>query len=168
MRESHYEKPLDMTMLRHILLAAIIATVVAWVVTQWLSITYWGPGFITGFGSGTAEIFYNPEGADGGLAEAFHLYDGKSKMTIRANPRLRFFERPYFSDVIITIPFWLILTILLPPWWLMGRKSRQRKRWAKEGCCLSCGYNLQGSESGTCSECGVGYGHESQNETASS
>jgi len=82
---------------------------------------------------------------------------GGTGWTMLAARDQSWFSSPEYDGINWIIPFWFILAVLLPVWWLMGRESRQRKRWAKEGRCLSCGYNLQGSESGSCSECGAGY-----------
>jgi len=142
-----------LAVLRHILLAAIIATVVVWVVTQWYDFVFTHTDFFVSIGGGSFFLIYSAGwptwSCSCGVGLGYHMHKLSS-----GNPIVS----PYLDAESVIIPFWLILAVLLPPWWLMGRKSRQRKRWAKEGCCLSCGYNLQGSESGTCSECGAGYG----------
>jgi len=62
----------------------------------------------------------------------------------------------------VYFPIWLPITILslLPLSWVAAIPHRRRKRWAAEGKCRACGYNLMGTppkEDATrvCSECGA-------------
>ena len=142
-----------MTIFRHVLLAVIIATVVAWVVTQRYLLLIYPGKYSCLMGRGGMSFSFVDVITVGPQQQLI----GSSLWYMKAD-EYRWFAHLEVNSVFATIPFWLILVILLPPWWLMGRTSRQRKRWEKEGCCLSCGYNLQGSESGTCSECGTGHG----------
>ncbi len=62
----------------------------------------------------------------------------------------------YLVDIkFLRIPFWMLTPILLcyPTiyWWRGPR--RRRRRWRK-GLCVACGYDLRGSPTGVCSECG--------------
>ena len=54
----------------------------------------------------------------------------------------------------ISIPLWMPLTLIAVPtaylWW------RQRRR-IRQGCCEVCGYDLRGSVSDRCSECGEAF-----------
>ncbi|HPF41238.1 MAG TPA: hypothetical protein P5081_18075 [Phycisphaerae bacterium] len=55
-------------------------------------------------------------------------------------------------------PYWLALTVLIPPWFLLHRSNRRYRRqlkWVTKGCCRSCGYDLSSNESGVCPECGA-------------
>lgn len=66
-------------------------------------------------------------------------------------------EWPAFSTMgygvaYLSIPYWLILSIVGAPTILMFALTRSRNR---PGCCASCGYDLKGNESGTCPECGA-------------
>jgi len=126
-----------MTILRHILLVAIIATVTLWVFCIWkgiiFAITYCEVWIL----DGQVHILWDPSGAQATLK----MLEGSPFLIVDANPG-NWGIWPDIETDSVHIPFWFILTILLPPWWLMGRKSRLRKRWAKEGRCLSCGYNL--------------------------
>ncbi|MEX2212547.1 MAG: hypothetical protein WD768_00370 [Phycisphaeraceae bacterium] len=56
---------------------------------------------------------------------------------------------------LITIHFgWLIpIFSILPTYWLFTRHREPRRR-AALGLCVACGYDLRGSESGACPECG--------------
>lgn len=49
----------------------------------------------------------------------------------------------------------LVLTGTLPI--LVGPVKRWRRK--RNGLCIHCGYNLTGSQSGRCPECGLGYRH---------
>lgn len=142
-----------MRIVRHILLVAIIATVVAWVVTLSRSVICAHPRVVIYLAGGGLHIVH-----DSSLAASFCKIEYEPGVHVRHLGQTKIMVWPNYSARFLEIPFWLILAVLLPPWWLMGRKSRQRKRWDKEGRCMSCGYNLRGSESGTCSECGAGYG----------
>ena len=137
-----------MTILRHILLATIIGTVVVWVVTWWWAVVYVHPrwGFVT------ADTLICVMIAQSGCDLTVYLHP--PGLHVSDAEFVRAIDGVWCVSNTLRIPLWLILAVLLPVWWLMGHGSRQRKRWAKEGRCLSCGYNLQGSESGTCSECG--------------
>lgn len=141
-----------MTILRHILLATIIATVVAWVWTHWERPMYATPKWTLWANDGAVITSWHQKNT-----KAVWHNRGGTGWTMLAARDQSWFSSPEYDGINWIIPFWFILAVLLPVWWLMGRESRQRKRWAKEGRCLSCGYNLQGSESGSCSECGAGY-----------
>jgi len=141
-----------MTILRNILLVAIIATVVVWVVTRSSVFVFAQTSWGIAVGCGGIEVLY-----DSATARDFVVNRRGTGWYPTWDLHTQWWDWPKDDGAFLTIPFWLILAILLPPWWFMGRKSRRRKRWAREGCCLSCGYNLQGSESDTCSECGAGY-----------
>ena len=57
----------------------------------------------------------------------------------------------WFFDCALWLPTLLLalpLVISASPW------ARRRRR-AKKGLCIKCGYDLSGSESGVCSECGA-------------
>jgi len=140
-----------MTILRHTLRAAIIAAVVVWGITTWRPVVYAHPRVLLRAAHGNIEL------VTGQTARSFCIHVADDRRFMIGEQSFRWTDFPYALQDMTTIPFWLILAILLLPWWLMGTRLRQRKRWAKEGRCLSCGYNLQGSESGTCSECGAEY-----------
>lgn len=55
---------------------------------------------------------------------------------------------------LIAIPFWApaFCASLLPGFWLAGR--HKRRRWAREGRCGACGYDLRGTPD-HCPECGA-------------
>lgn len=51
--------------------------------------------------------------------------------------------------------FWLLLAItLIGPCWAAFRHHRSKRQWQRLGLCIGCGYDLRGTESGVCSECG--------------
>ena len=55
---------------------------------------------------------------------------------------------------LIGLPYWFLILIPLPPLaWLLWRRRRLRQRRAG-GRCLSCGYDLRGSDD-RCPECGT-------------
>ena len=57
------------------------------------------------------------------------------------------------------VPLWfpLCLTAIGPAVWLLEfRRRRRARRWAREGRCAACGYDLAGNTSGICPECGTG------------
>jgi len=54
----------------------------------------------------------------------------------------------------VDIPLWLpFLLIALPTGYLFWSDHRRRMR---SGCCMKCGYDLKGNQSGTCPEYGAG------------
>ncbi len=55
------------------------------------------------------------------------------------------------------IPLWLImlLAMIFPIYQVLPMTKRRRRR--RSGLCENCGYDLRGSVSGTCSECGVAF-----------
>ena len=56
--------------------------------------------------------------------------------------------------VAFAVPYWILLTLLLPyPASLVARRAFRRRR-ARRGLCPQCGYDLTNNTSGTCSECG--------------
>ena len=64
----------------------------------------------------------------------------------------------YGSYRFYTVPFWFAAMLVGTPAVLLlpGHvKDRRRMRRARAGCCLTCGYDLTGNESGVCPECGV-------------
>jgi len=62
----------------------------------------------------------------------------------------------------LTIAFWwplglfVVLTMIL----VYTAHPLRRRRWQREGRCLSCGYDLTGNVSGVCPECGKGVPRE--------
>jgi hypothetical protein len=58
------------------------------------------------------------------------------------------------SLVEIVIPHWMLLVLLLvaPVGWLIGRVKRRRR--VQEGCCRQCGYDLRATPD-RCPECGT-------------
>lgn len=54
---------------------------------------------------------------------------------------------------------WMFLLVFAayPIWFILGplRRERRRRKRLREGHCLNCGYDLRGSDSGVCPECGV-------------
>ncbi len=142
-----------MTGLRHLLFGILIVSFVFCALLPSYSIVYGHPYVIVCVGQGRIELSYNRSSADGGLAEAFMQYDNGPRFFVCRHSDRVWFPALFVNDVMAVIPFWLIIAVLLPPWWLMGRKVRRRKRWASRGRCLSCGYDLTGNESGACPEC---------------
>jgi hypothetical protein len=73
---------------------------------------------------------------------------------VRANPdgitTFQFMGRASFR-----VPYWLVMlpASIFPTRWLI-RRMRTRRR-LREGQCLICGYDLRGSVSDRCSECGA-------------
>lgn len=58
---------------------------------------------------------------------------------------------------VFTIPYWLILVATAPyPLYLVVADPLRRRRRRRRGLCPMCGYDLRGSPSGVCSECGWG------------
>ncbi len=51
--------------------------------------------------------------------------------------------------------FWLPTLLLALPLAISATPWARRRRRAKQGLCIRCGYDLSGSESGVCSECGA-------------
>jgi len=49
--------------------------------------------------------------------------------------------------------FWTLPAIVFLVW-RRGRREARAARWAAEGKCRGCGYDLRGSASGRCPECG--------------
>ena len=56
---------------------------------------------------------------------------------------------------VVTVPLWLT-TIILGAWPAVALWRGPFRRWRRRrrGLCLKCGYNLAGTVSGVCSECG--------------
>jgi len=144
-----------MKIIRHMLLAAIIATVIAWAVAQRWTLVYYGLTWSVGVFSSHVVLVH-------GTQTNVYVAQYGGTAFVSDTTHWSIVALPVVESGRLLAPFWLIVAILLIPWWLMrrGSRHRQRKRWAKEGRCLTCGYNLQGSESGTCSECGAGYGDD--------
>jgi len=131
-----------MTTVRKMLFVALMVAVVGWGITAWRPVMYADPRVLLRAAHGNIEL------VTGQTARSFCIHVADERRIMFGEQSFRWTDFPFALQNLTTIPFWLILTILLPPWWLMGRKLRQRKRWANEGRCFSCGYNLQGSESG--------------------
>ena len=51
----------------------------------------------------------------------------------------------------VTVPFWLLLTLVAIPTAILWHRDR---RTVKPGCCRQCGYDLRASKK-TCPECGA-------------
>lgn len=51
------------------------------------------------------------------------------------------------------VPLWPLLGVLSLPTFILGRQVRRQR--VLPGHCLTCGYDLTGNRSGTCSECGA-------------
>ena len=62
------------------------------------------------------------------------------------------------SWAVLVAPHWALLAVcsLALVWhvWRFVLRSRER-RWLRRGCCLNCGYDLQGITSDRCPECGA-------------
>lgn len=72
-----------------------------------------------------------------------------------------------FSGVgVYSIPFWFVLAITLPPWYLLRLYARSVRRLAAKGKYCHCGYDLIGNESGVCPECGNAVTLERGHETS--
>jgi hypothetical protein len=60
------------------------------------------------------------------------------------------------GSYILIVPEWALIAVFLvwPAMWARGvLRRRRRGRWAREGRCIKCGYDLRGS-AGRCPECG--------------
>lgn len=56
----------------------------------------------------------------------------------------------------VRLPFWFALLVFSwYPTFTFIRGPFRRWRRRRKGCCLACGYDLQGNLSGVCPECGV-------------
>lgn len=69
----------------------------------------------------------------------------------------RVFPIPGIEMGQIVVPFWLILLGVIPPWLFLERDAyrvRRKRLRIRKGLCGYCCYDLQGNESGVCSECG--------------
>ena len=71
------------------------------------------------------------------------------KLDYDPNMRVAYIDTPL---PMLAFPFALLALIL----WIQGPLRRRRRR--KRRLCLKCGYNLKGSESGVCPECGTASG----------
>jgi len=61
----------------------------------------------------------------------------------------------YYKSVEAIAPLWLPFLLLAAyPTIAFVRGPMRRWRRRRKGCCLSCGYDLTGNESGVCPECG--------------
>ena len=65
------------------------------------------------------------------------------------------------APLVIHTPCWTMVApltvaaaLLLRPWW----RHRRAARWARDGRCAECGYQLRGNISGVCPECGTACG----------
>lgn len=70
-----------------------------------------------------------------------------------------FSDKPPFHTITrLVVPHWLLALpfVIFPVLWLLlyARQVRQRRT---EGHCRCCGYNLTGSTSGVCPECGAAF-----------
>lgn len=65
----------------------------------------------------------------------------------------------FIHEVRIATPLlpWALLFSVWPIFWLIRFPSRRKKTRARRGLCVRCGYNLAGSTTGVCSECGTKY-----------
>lgn len=64
---------------------------------------------------------------------------------------------PYASGFVrgVAVPHWLLVVACWSwPFISLTRSLLQRRRRARRGFCLKCGYNLTGNTSGRCPECG--------------
>jgi hypothetical protein len=55
----------------------------------------------------------------------------------------------------LAMPFWFLVALLAPYPGLSFVRWLRRRRRAKRGQCLECGYNLMANVSGACPECGT-------------
>jgi len=147
-----------MTVIRHGLLTVAVITGIVWAGSSFISLSYANNNVGLNIRSGAVQVvwrFGDVSELDSPLTS--HFFNRDLEINRIKRPRLQWPPMWFIGPDWAVISLLWIIPILLLPWWLMDRKVRRRKRWAREGRCLICGYNLQGSESGTCSECGAGY-----------
>jgi hypothetical protein len=128
-------------------------TSLLWIGIVWScfrGVRYYGQSNIIHFWDGQLAFRLNPIGNP--IPQRLH---GMTSWDVSAAPLLmkvlRFFTLPYSEIAWSFIPLgypMVILTTLTT--WRFWRPFRI----AKQGHCQSCGYNLQGNESGKCPECG--------------
>lgn len=62
-----------------------------------------------------------------------------------------------FRHVAVVLPHWLLSVVFSLLLYLFGRRlyiTKRAMRWKFRGCCSQCGYDLRGSRSNACPECG--------------
>jgi hypothetical protein len=100
----------------------------------------------------------------GGSARAFVAADGRAREVTMREAVARMANGTGMAP---PTPFWLVenirdgqimaVTAVPPLLWLAatGRRAWVRRRRRRLGRCLACGYDLRGTPSGRCSECGT-------------
>ncbi|MCB9856059.1 MAG: hypothetical protein H6818_10275 [Phycisphaerales bacterium] len=146
-----------MRAVQHILLVMIVTTVLAWGFSLIMGMYIETPRYFVGLQRGGILIINasaGQAGADvGGYGISFTDYSAFAA-TGTGTPMYLYWPHLSPSDFSI-IPLWTILLIAIPPWFVLYRRARELRRRRREGCCMSCGYDLSSNESGVCPECGA-------------
>ena len=95
-------------------------------------------------GSGPDYVFDRPVGWS-----VYEYPTGWPKVVWRWSPRVLWGKGSVFLELPLYIPF----TLLALPAAFLFYRDRRHVRWAREGRCVWCGYDLSGV-TGTCPECG--------------
>ena len=135
---------------RRLLFYALLATLAVWFVTEFVAVEYAAPNFTVSVGQGDIWIIYDSQ-----LANVIMLMGEGPGFSARPTHPLEWFPPPEIDENGVNVPFWMMFGTLLPPWLLLNRVYRKRRRRELAGCCRACGYDLTGNESGKCPECGV-------------
>ncbi|HPF40604.1 MAG TPA: hypothetical protein P5081_13525 [Phycisphaerae bacterium] len=65
------------------------------------------------------------------------------------------FAPPVIEYPCYMLPYWCILVVAVPTWFILHRRARELRLRERRGLCLTCGYSLVGNVSGACPECGT-------------
>jgi len=134
---------------RRLLVYALLATLAVWFVTEFIIIEYSHPNFAVTVGQGDVWLIYDAQ-----LANTIMRMGEGPGFTVRRTHPFEWFPLPEIDENGVNVPFWMMFLVMLPPWLLLNRAYRKRRRRELTGCCVGCGYDLTGNESDVCSECG--------------
>jgi hypothetical protein len=102
-------------------------------------------------------LLKNPIGSTLAIAPRMQLSRSDAYLDIESDKNSLDFP-PYCRTCLVVFPVWFDLivgAILVTPMLLFWRRNHRLRRRIREGRCRTCGYDLRGSVSSVCPECGV-------------